>query len=608
MRLLIQNLVLPTEPKHKTCRELFYRGGVGVIDKQAGALTLGFAQTVDFTTYLNACSWQKWQRYTCAQKLQLHLRLRGKAKVTTVGYHKDGLEVVRRDFGAEVVDFEATTEYKFTFPENDEQMVGFEVAPLAAEVELAGGYFTAEAEAKALQEVKLAIATTTCRKEDFIRKNVALIRQELLGAGGEIADNLYLHVVDNGQTLEKKDVSGRHVYLHPNPNVGGSGGFARGMLEAMRQKPAATHVLLMDDDVLVLPESIYRTYMLLRMMRPEYRGAFVNGAMLYYEEPGRQHEDVGTVQHDNGKILPLKGQLDQKLILDNLTGESIDPLRPGAYSAWWFCCVPMTEIRERGLPLPLFLRYDDVEFGVRRPTEIIAMNGICVWHQSFAAKHSNMTRYFDRRNYLVVAATSDVFDVSAVLTDLVGEVRRLLMSFRYEAAEAIIKALEDFLKGSDFLRRPNGEQLIKSCSKFGEQLRPLSEFSGMTDPVCYNAVWENPPLTNRTRRFLRLTWNGQIGNLPYHAKQTPGIVGFDGFFQPERVAYCEEILAVDLVTMQGILYQKDRPRFLGLYRRYQKAMKELGRRWSELEAEYQDAAEELTSVEFWEEYLEITQE
>ena len=58
--------------------------------------------------------------------------------------------------------------------------------------------------------------------------------------------------------------------------------------------------------------------------------------------------------------------------------------------------------------------------------------------------------------------------------------------------------------------------------------------------------------------------------------------------------------------MQGILYQKDRPRFLGLYRRYQKAMKELGRRWSELEAEYQDAAEELTSVEFWEEYLSLS--
>lgn len=40
--------------------------------------------------------------------------------------------------------------------------------------------------------------------------------------------------------------------------------------------------------------------------------------------------------------------------------------------------------------------------------------------------------------------------------------------------------------------------------------------------------------------------------------------------------------------------------------RYQKAMKELGRRWSELEAEYQDAAEELTSVELWEEYLSLS--
>lgn len=608
MRLLIQNLVLPTEPKHKTCRELFYRGGVGVINEQARTLTLGFAQTVDFATYLNACSWQKWQRYTCAQKLQLHLRLRGKAKVTTVGYHKNGLEVVRREFGAEVVDSETTTEYEFAFPENDEQMVGFEVAPLAAEVELAGGYFTAEVDAKALQEVRLAIATTTCRKEDFIRKNVALIQQELLSAGGEIADNLYLHVVDNGRTLKKAEVSGRHVYLHPNPNVGGSGGFARGMLEAMRQKPAATHVLLMDDDVLVLPESIYRTYMLLRMMHPEHRGAFINGAMLYYEEPSRQHEDVGIVQHGNGRILPLKGQLDQEQILDSLTGESIDPLQQGAYSAWWFCCVPMTKIRERGLPLPIFLRYDDVEFGVRRPTEIIAMNGICVWHQSFTAKHSNATQYFDRRNRLVVAATSDVFNVNAVLSNIVGEMRCLLMSFRYDAAEAIVRALEDFLKGPDFLRQPNGEQLMGSCSKLNEQLKPLSEFSGMTDPICYNAIWENPPLTNRTRRFLWLTWNGQIGNLPYRAKRTPGVVGFDGIFQPERVVYCEEILAVDPATMQGILYQKDRPRFLSLYKRYQKAMKDLGRRWGALEAEYRSAVEELTSVEFWEEYLEITQE
>ena len=36
MRLLIQNLVLPTEPKHKTCCELFYRGGVGIFHGRGG--------------------------------------------------------------------------------------------------------------------------------------------------------------------------------------------------------------------------------------------------------------------------------------------------------------------------------------------------------------------------------------------------------------------------------------------------------------------------------------------------------------------------------------------------------------------------------------------
>ena len=40
--------------------------------------------------------------------------------------------------------------------------------------------------------------------------------------------------------------------------------------------------------------------------------------------------------------------------------------------------------------------------------------------------------------------------------------------------------------------------------------------------------------------------------------------------------------------------------------RYQKAMKDLGRRWGALEAEYRSAVEELTSVEFWGEYLSLS--
>ena len=78
---------------------------------------------------------------------------------------------------------------------------------------------------------------------------------------------------------------------------------------------------------------------------------------------------------------------------------------------------------------------------------------------------------------------------------------------------------------------------------------------------------------------------------------------YDLDFQPEKVAYYDEVLAVDPYTMQGVLYQKDRQRFAELYERYQKAMTEWKQRQDELANEYRAARDELVSVEFWKKYL-----
>ena len=87
-------------------------------------------------------------------------------------------------------------------------------------------------------------------------------------------------MVDNGRTLSAEEIQTEHVMVHPNLNVGGAGGFTRGMLEAMDHKEKPTHVLLMDDDVMILPESLIRTYNLLKIVRPEYEHHFISGAML----------------------------------------------------------------------------------------------------------------------------------------------------------------------------------------------------------------------------------------------------------------------------------------------------------------------------------------
>ena len=35
------------------------------------------------------------------------------------------------------------------------------------------------------------------------------------------------------------------------------------------------------------------------------------------------------------------------------------------YNGWWMCLIPTTVIKEIGLSLPLFLKWDDAEYGLR---------------------------------------------------------------------------------------------------------------------------------------------------------------------------------------------------------------------------------------------------
>ena len=98
----IQSIVFPVEDKHLQCRRLFYRGDHAILDRDNRILKMGYAQRCDFVTYLNACSYQKWQRYTNVKNLTLHLEMSGKAELDFIGYSKKALTVTRRDMGSTV--------------------------------------------------------------------------------------------------------------------------------------------------------------------------------------------------------------------------------------------------------------------------------------------------------------------------------------------------------------------------------------------------------------------------------------------------------------------------------------------------------------------------
>ena len=98
---------------------------------------------------------------------------------------------------------------------------------------------------------------------------------------------------------EKKKILLREIFL-------GAGGFARGMIEACEQEPKATHVILMDDDVQISPESVKRSFNLLSLVRDDYKEAFLSGAMLSFEQQDRFYEDVGCVRAGDGMYGPTK--------------------------------------------------------------------------------------------------------------------------------------------------------------------------------------------------------------------------------------------------------------------------------------------------------------
>lgn len=601
MEYRIQSLVLPTEEKHRGCRKLFYRGNLGILDTEKKTLTIGYGQGCDFATYINACSWRKWQNYTNAKKLKLHITFEGDAELTFLGYDKEALAVNRKEFAIKKYSNKTKKEIIYEFPENDEMMVGFEISALS-KCTISNAFFTVEVKDSDVNNVVLSLATTTCNKEAFIKKNVELIKNEILSLKDEMAKNFYLHVVDNGRTLTKKDISGDHVYLHPNKNAGGAGGFARGMMESLNQKPKATHILLMDDDVLVLPESIRRTYNLLKLLKPEHKETLISGAMLYYENPGYQHEDIGTVG-DDWRYRPLKEKLNLGKISYALENEKNYTLHKNSYAAWWYCCVPVTQVKKHGLPLPLFIRGDDIEYGRRLNIPIITMNAICVWHMGFVTKYNAaFNQYQQYRNSLIAQATTGAIPHLNIIAAFYDAFRTEIMQFNYGAAELIARALEDFMKGPKYIETADGEKIARENFKLNDKLVPLSE---LPDGNTFRPKdsYEAPQLSFKNRVLIRLTWNGQRFFPKFLDKGGVVPISFDDGIQIQRIALHNKLIAVNPYNETGIYRIKDKKRFRELMRRYNRVMRDYKRRGNQVRKAYADDAKYMTSEKFWRKYL-----
>lgn len=605
MEQMIQHLLFPSG-ELKDQWELFYKGSRGVIGEEEQRLYVAFPryEYAGFYTYLNGCSLRKWKQYTQIKTVRLVLELEGECRITFSGYSKNNIMPEKTIFETRQYEQTGRRQIAFTYPETDCQIVGFEIECLSEVIVFGGGYIGITEENCVPNVVELAVGTTTMKKEAFITKNIKALYEGILSSDDEISQHFHIHIVDNGRTLKRGDFPEHSaITLHPNKNVGGSGGFARGMIEALNQTPRATNVLLMDDDVLVIPDSIYRMYQLLRFMKGKYRDVFIEGAMLYYEDRNCQHEDIGTIS-GKADIGPLKPRYCLTELDAVLSNERQFPKHPNQYGAWWCCCIPATQIDRNGLPLPLFIRSDDIEYSLRCKPDIITMNGICIWHMGFTAKYNaSFDLYQLSRNFFIARATTGTFQNIDLLRDFVHKFRMAMFSFNYNAAELLIRAMEDYLKGPGFISVDSGEKLVQQNAGLNETMENVFKVS--EEYFNLNTVFEDTGRSKLKRLLYGLTFNGQRFFPEALLRKDPVYIPFNYVYTPSKLAFHKKLISVNPDTRLGAVRIMDRRKFRYELKRFHEVMRRYQREHKNVDARYKAARKYLTSEVFWRKYLEI---
>ena len=420
---------------------LYVKGDVTVGD--GGSFVLEKGGVADFSTFFNVFSLSKWYRYTDIGNLFLEFSCKGKVNVEIIDFSKNDAKTI--------VVTKADGETSITIPVDVKD--GMICARFTAleDSELSGIVFTSDSEQRSL---KTCVVTCTYNRPEAVSDNVGRLLDFIKKCGGEFEKDLGIFVVNNGDI----DVPVRRdetVRIFDNPNTGGSGGFSRGICEAYAA--GYDRVVLMDDDITLDPEAIYRIWSFGSSLTDPYNNIIIGGTMLRADRPLEIHES--TAYFDG--LLGVSN--DGGLVVSTISGcLSFDNGKHSDYNGWWLCSYPRSVANPSNLPLPLFMTWDDAEYGLRcGPDRTVSLNGVAVWHEPFDLKYSPARSYYLVRNLCVMHSVhgKGIFELTRFFF---GWTVPRVFSMRYTDAEVGIRAMRDFLRGPDWLCNADPVELNSS--------------------------------------------------------------------------------------------------------------------------------------------------
>ncbi len=607
--LTLQNVLLPSAG---TCEEtlLYYRTGSNAQQGcavQENALAVNAGCTVDFDTYFGGFTIEKWQRYTHVRKVFLTLRLCGDFTVKLLCKNREPDGTVRtlelREAQAQSAQMQ---EFTYEFPEAyNEGIFCFSLTSQRTGSLFGGGFYASPLAEAEMRPVKIAVDICTYRREEFIAKNLQKLRSCFLdNPDSFLYDKLEIFISDNAGTLDIPALSTDKIHIVKNKNVGGAGGFTRGLIEIqnVREERGITHVLLNDDDIVYEPEAIFRTCTLLTCIRPEFADAFIGGAMLRLDMPYFQVES-GAVWN-GGRLVSLKRGLDLRHAEACLYNEMEEAPE---YNAWWFCAFPAEVASEDNLPMPIFIRGDDVEYGLRNTEQLILLNGICVWHEPFENKYSSALYYYIFRNRLIDNALHDMnMTAEELKRELYGYVMNEVRLYRYKNAHLLLEGMRDFFRGTDWFAQQDGEAIHQRIMQEGYAMQPITKLG---KGISFDAVlFEKSKHAEQPRGIIhRIIANRTVNGTYLPPNREYNVVPADGVRQI-TVYRTKTVLNYDAASGRGFVTQRDVAEAKNCIRALRQMYKQIDTDYEKAVQDYKQNASRFWKRSFWEQYLELTAE
>ena len=562
--MILQKLILPIDTEYP---DLYYRGDVSLAD----------TDIVSFDTYYNSFSYTRYRDYTSMEDITFTCAINGEALVQLCVF--DGCEhIIDAANGKGNISVSAKLS---ALPQN-----GFIYPKITAlsECEIISGNYSSEC---SYRDINVCIACCTFKREKYILKNIEQLRSS------EFSFINRVFVIDNGQTLDCETLSDDFISVLPNKNYGGSGGFTRGLIEAYDGK--YSHVILMDDDVEFHSETIEQMTVFMSLLSEGHKESWFSAAMLRLDTPWFQHE-LGAKW--DGRITSLKHGNDvrvQELLLDNLNNCDVD------YGAWWCLCMPTSIIVESGLPLPLFIKFDDIEYGLRKPkgTEVITMNGIAVRHEAFDKKESFVVDYYSFRNETLAMLLYKKNSRSEIIRRFVFEIGRQMTRFRYDNIPLILRAADQILSGADFFLNCDEEQNNKEISALVIKLVPLDTIQGYSDDIKHDHF----PANRKIWRIMAITLGGHLIPCFMLKKELIAIpmVHISGADMYRRKAVIQYQLSDD----SGVLLKRSFGKFVKYGFKTVGMIFKILFRYKKVKKDLINRKDQITSQEFWRKRLGI---